>query len=217
MQSEGHRRLPPQTQLLLPLLREIHDAGGCARPGELYDRIAARIGLDDETRNATVDAGRAGRICAYERHVRWTRQTAVAKGLIRNEQRGRWELTDKAGAKLGNIVHGAIVTIFETEKGFYLWARAEEAVGLLEPGSVELVLTSPPYPLLRPKEYQLRENRDGNAWIEWLLRLAEGWRELLTPTGSMMINIGPVWEPGEPRQSTYIERFRLLPAPSRSA
>ena len=209
MQCERELQLPPQSQLLLPLLHELRDAGGYARPGELYDKIAARIGLDDDTRNATVDAGRAGRVNAFERHVRWTRQTCVAKGLIANAQRGRWELTDRANAKLQNIIRGTIVTIFETDNGFFLWANAEDAVGLIEPGSVGMLLSSPPYPLLRPKEYQLRENRDARAWIDWMMRLAEGWRELLTPTGSMMINIGPVWEPGEPRQSTYIERFLI--------
>lgn len=32
-------------QLLLPLLDEIAKAGGMARPGELYDRLAARLAI----------------------------------------------------------------------------------------------------------------------------------------------------------------------------
>lgn len=206
---DGASLVPSQTQLMLPLLHELQAAGGVARPGDLYERIAARLGLDDAARNATVIAGRAGPTNVYERAVRWTRQTAVGKGLIAGEQRGRWELTDRANAKLGQIVRGAIVTIFETDQGFALWANAEDAVGLIERSSVDLILTSPPYPLLRPKPYQLRENRDAMAWISWMMRLAEQWRELLTPTGSMMVNVGPVWMPGEPRQSTYIERFLI--------
>jgi DNA modification methylase len=209
MQSDSERLVPSQTNLLQPLLHELFAAGGCARPGELYDRIAARLGLDDAARNATVIAGRAGPVNAYERQVRWTRQTAVCKGLIAGEQRGRWELTDRANAKLGQIVRGAIVTIFETDRGCMLWANAEDAVGLLEPHSIDLLLSSPPYPLLRPKPYQLREDRDAMRWVSWMMRLAEQWRELLTPTGSMMINVGPVWMPGEPRQSTFIERFLI--------
>jgi hypothetical protein len=34
-------------QLLLPLLDEIAKAGGMARPGEVYDRLAARLAIPD--------------------------------------------------------------------------------------------------------------------------------------------------------------------------
>jgi DNA modification methylase len=201
-------RLPTQGQLALPLLEEIQAAGGVARPGELYDRLAARMGLTDQERNAETRIGDR-RVNVYERQVRWTRQTCVVKGLIENGERNRWALTDRANAKLGNIVRGKIVTIFETERGFVLWANAEDALSVLARESIELVYTSPPYPLLRAKEYQVGEDRSSKAWIDWMLRLAEGWRELLAPGGSMMINVGPVWEPGAPQQSTYIERFLI--------
>lgn len=201
-------KLPTQGQLAFPLLEAIRDAGGVARPGELYDQLAAGIGLSDEERSAETRIGDR-RVNLYERQVRWTRQTCVVKGLIDGGERNRWALTDRANARLGNIVRGKIVTIFETDRGFCLWANAEDALATIERSSVEIILTSPPYPMLRPKEYQRREDRSTQKWTDWMLRLAEGWRDLLTPTGSMMINVGPVWEPGEPRQSTYIERFLI--------
>ena len=43
--------LPSQSQMLLPLLEAIHDAGGIARPGELYDEVAKRMGLANEVRS----------------------------------------------------------------------------------------------------------------------------------------------------------------------
>jgi hypothetical protein len=57
-------RQPTQAAIMLPLLHELYDAGGVAKPGELYDRIAARMDLDAETRSETVVAGKAGAIRA---------------------------------------------------------------------------------------------------------------------------------------------------------
>jgi site-specific DNA-methyltransferase (cytosine-N4-specific) len=192
------RSLPNQ------LLNEMHAAGGAARPSELYDRIAERIGLDDATRNRTVKTTGDREFRIFDRSVRWTRQTAVAKGLIEGRERGRWELTDRANAKLQNIVAGAIVTVFETASGIAIWATCESAVGLIERNSVSLILTSPPYPLIKEKNYG---NRGASEWVEWMLRLCAGWREVLTEDGSLMLNLGTCWVPGVPAQSIYMERL----------
>lgn len=195
--------LPSNTQLLLPLLALIEDSGGAAKPGEIYERLAAQFDLPDEARNATVRYGE--RECnAFERRVRWVRQTAVCKGFLGKPRRGLWELTERGNATLRNARRGTIVTIFETEHGFALWANAEEAVGIIEPGSLDLIVTSPPYPLLKKKEYG---NLPAREWIDWMLRLCESWRDLLSETGSLMLNVGPTWNPGVPTQSTYIERL----------
>lgn len=42
-----------------------------------------------------------------------------------------------------------------------------------------------------------------------MLRLCEGWRELLKPTGSIMLNLGVCWTPGMPAQSLYMERLLI--------
>lgn len=196
--------LPSQSQMLLPLLEAIHDAGGIARPGELYDEVAKRMGLADEVRNLTVERPDRGKVNLFERRVRWTRQTAIMKGLITTEQRGVWALTERANAKLHNIVRGAIVTLFETKNGIFLWANAEDALGVIERGSIELLLSSPPYPLVKGKEYG---NLNHTEWVDWMLRLCEQWRDLLTPSGSMVLNLGCCWIPGMPAQSLYIERL----------
>jgi hypothetical protein len=138
--------------MLLPLLEAIHDAGGIARPGELYDEVAKRMGLANEVRNLTVERPDRGKVNLFERRVRWARQTAIMKGLITTEQRGVWALTERANAKLHNIVRGAIVTLFETKNGIFIWVNAEDALGVIERGSIELLLSSPPYPLVKSKE-----------------------------------------------------------------
>jgi hypothetical protein len=73
------------------------------------------------------------------------------KNLISKEVDGVWRLTETANAKLGNIQRGTIFTFAISESGAFLWANAEDAVGVIEPGSIQLLLTSPPYPLLSPK------------------------------------------------------------------
>ncbi len=191
--------------MLLPLLRVIHQHGGAVRPGEIYDRLAAEIELPDDIRNAHVRYGE--RTCnAFERRVRWVRQTAVCKGLLAKERRGIWEITQSGNAALHNARRGTLLTVFETDLGFVLWANAEDAIGIIERESVDLIVTSPPYPLLRKKVYG---NLPAREWIDWMLRLCEGWRELLSARGSLMLNLGPTWNPNAPTQNTYIERLLI--------
>jgi site-specific DNA-methyltransferase (cytosine-N4-specific) len=199
------KTMPSQAELMLPLLEELDRVGGVAKPGELYDRLAARLRIGEDVRGAECTSkGRS--FSAYERAVRWTRQTAVARGLIDASQRGRWALTSKARAHLKEIVRGTILTIFETDKGFVLWANAEDVAGVIERESVQLIWTSPPYCLLRSREYG---NHDERSWVTWMLKLCESYRSLLTPDGSMMINLGRCWMPDRPQQSLYIERFLI--------
>jgi site-specific DNA-methyltransferase (cytosine-N4-specific) len=137
---------------MLPLLQTLQERGGSARPRDLYGDIANQVGVTAEERNATVNIG-GRKINAFERRVRWVRQTAVIKGLISKEEDRVWRLTEAANAKLGNIQRGTIFTFAISESGAFLWANAEDAVGVIEPGSLNLLLTSPPYPLLSPKAY----------------------------------------------------------------
>jgi site-specific DNA-methyltransferase (cytosine-N4-specific) len=69
---------------------------------------------------------------------------------------------------------------------------------------VDLIMTSPPYPLLKPREYG---NTDHKRWVEWMLRECENWIPLLTSRGSMMLNVGNAWNAGVPSESSYIERL----------
>ena len=77
-----------QGLLQLPLLEELERCGGKARPGEIYERLALRMGLSDDAMSAsrTCEDGQSYRV--FEQQVRWTRQTAVMLGLITNAERG---------------------------------------------------------------------------------------------------------------------------------
>ncbi|MET3496474.1 site-specific DNA-methyltransferase (cytosine-N4-specific) [Variovorax boronicumulans] len=65
-------------------------------------------------------------------------------------------------------------------------------------GRVQLLLTSPPYPLNEKKSYG---NLTGDKYLKWVESLAPIFAKLLTPDGSIVIELGNSWEPGRPVQS----------------
>jgi DNA methylase len=66
-------------------------------------------------------------------------------------------------------------------------------------GKVSLILTSPPFPLNRKKRYG---NLTGEEYRGWLAGFASIFREYLKPRGSIVMEIGNAWEPGQPSMST---------------
>lgn len=66
-------------------------------------------------------------------------------------------------------------------------------------GTVNLVMTSPPFPLVHKKRYG---NETGEAYLAWLESLAMSLTNLLSEDGSIVIEIGNAWEPGSPVMST---------------
>lgn len=65
-------------------------------------------------------------------------------------------------------------------------------------GKVNLIVTSPPFPLNNKKQYG---NEKGEEYKEWFVRLAPIFSELLADDGSLVIEIGNAWEPERPVQS----------------
>lgn len=76
---------------------------------------------------------------------------------------------------------------------------------ILEPQSVDLIMTSPPFGLTRPKAYG---NKTEEQYLRWFRGFAEGFKRVLKPTGSLVIDIGGAWTKGEPSRSLY--HFDLL-------
>src|SRR6185369_12851829 len=66
-------------------------------------------------------------------------------------------------------------------------------------GKVQLIFTSPPFPLNRKKRYG---NEVGDDYIQWLADFAPLFRDYLRPDGSIVMEIGNAWEPGTPIMST---------------
>ena len=66
-------------------------------------------------------------------------------------------------------------------------------------GKVQLIFTSPPFPLQREKKYG---NLTGQPYSDWLAAYAPLWTDYLTPDGSIVIEVGNGWNQGIPTMST---------------
>lgn len=193
-----------QRAVQLPLFDSLADCGGRARPAEIYDRIADNLNIDQASREETRTCADGQSYKVFQHQVRWARQTAVARGLIAGE-RGIWELTDRGYAELGRINRGKAILLYTTNDGIALWAHAEDAAEQIEAGTVHLVMTSPPYPVVKRAygKFSVPE------WLDWMRRLMAIWKELVTPTGTIAINLMDVHVSCSPALSPYVERFTL--------
>jgi DNA modification methylase len=66
-------------------------------------------------------------------------------------------------------------------------------------GKTDLIFTSPPFPLVSPKKYG---NLVGEEYLEWISKLIPDLIKLLSPKGSLVVEIGNSWNKGEPTMST---------------
>lgn len=92
---------------------------------------------------------------------------------------------------------------YETARGRMFVGKIEDAFAAKEikklEGKVNLILTSPPFPLVRKKRYG---NKTGEAYVKWLAALAPKLKKLLAPNGSLVIELGNAWVEGAPIMST---------------
>lgn len=92
---------------------------------------------------------------------------------------------------------------YKTSYGEYYLNRMEDIIsskiGKLLSNNVQLILTSPPFPLNKKKRYG---NLQGDEYKEWFNRLGNLWSPLLKEDGSIVIEMGNSWIPQRPIQST---------------
>lgn len=194
-----------QQQIVLPLLDSLENEGGKAVTRDLYDAVARKLAVSEEQRNEEIVLS-GQRVNTFERSVRWCQQLARSRGLIAPAGKSAWELTGKGKDALHTAAPGIVITIFTTADGIAMFGRAEEAVAHIDDNSLSLVFTSPPYPLLREKQYG---NLAANQYIDWLLRIAETWPRKLAANGSVVLNLADVQNCGEPTISLYQERLLI--------
>ena len=96
---------------------------------------------------------------------------------------------------------------YKTKRGQMYWGTAEQFLespfAKKYAGKVALIFTSPPFPLNRKKKYG---NRQGAEYVAWLASLAKKFKALLAPKGSIVMEMGNAWEPGQPVMSTLALR-----------
>ncbi len=99
---------------------------------------------------------------------------------------------------------------YATQRGRMLLGKSDELLidGSLSrfEGKVNLIFTSPPFPLNRKKRYG---NETGDSYIRWLCAYGPLFKKMLAPNGSIVIEMGNSWEPGMPVMSTLALRALL--------
>ncbi len=94
---------------------------------------------------------------------------------------------------------------YSTEMGDAYCGDSREVLAALPDESANLVITSPPFALLRQKDYG---NKSQSEYIDWLSGFAEVVRKKLCENGSFVLDLGGAYERGTPTRSLY--NFRVL-------
>lgn len=94
------------------------------------------------------------------------------------------------------------IKLYETDFGEYYTGDSKNIlkskIGQKLKGNVQLILTSPPFPLNKKKSYG---NLNGNEYKKWFSSLAKTFSDLIKQDGSIVIELGNSWEPKHPVQS----------------
>ncbi|MEP0764689.1 MAG: site-specific DNA-methyltransferase [Chloroflexota bacterium] len=93
---------------------------------------------------------------------------------------------------------------YQTQFGATYLGDSLELMQRIPEGTVNLVMTSPPFALERQKEYG---NVHAREYVDWFLPFAEQMKRIITHDGSIVIDIGGTWIKGKPERSLY--HFKL--------
>jgi site-specific DNA-methyltransferase (cytosine-N4-specific) len=88
----------------------------------------------------------------------------------------------------------------KTKWGEIILGDSLDVMAGMEAKSVDLILTSPPFGLVRKKDYG---NVESHEYVDWFKAFGAQFKRILKPSGSLVIDIGGAWIPGQPTRSLY--------------
>jgi DNA modification methylase len=94
--------------------------------------------------------------------------------------------------------------LYRTPLGCAFFGDSAEWLAGFPDASIDLALTSPPFPLLRQKAYG---NRTENDYLDWLLTFGRVLRTKLKPTASLVVDLGGAYQRGTPTRSLVQWKF----------
>lgn len=94
---------------------------------------------------------------------------------------------------------------YKTKFGSCIVGDSLELLDTLDDGSVNLVMTSPPFALLRQKSYG---NKEQSEYVDWLCAFGKKVFDKLSDDGSFVLDLGSAYNRGSPTYSLY--QFRVL-------
>lgn len=92
----------------------------------------------------------------------------------------------------------------KAKHGSMVLADSLDYLAELKPRSVDLIVTSPPFGLVRKKDYG---NVESHEYINWFKPFGKEFTRVLKSSGSLVIHIGAAWIPGQPTRA-------VTPAPT---
>lgn len=95
--------------------------------------------------------------------------------------------------------------VYSTRNGACYLGDSLELLQAMPEESVDLVVTSPPFALLRQKAYG---NKDQAEYVDWLCEFGAEVRRVLREPGSFVLDLGGAYQRGVPVRSLY--QFRVL-------
>jgi DNA modification methylase len=95
--------------------------------------------------------------------------------------------------------------LYGTHLGAQIVGDSLDLLALLPEESVDLIVTSPPFALLRKKSYG---NEEQSAYVQWLAGFGKAALRVLKPTGSLVLDLGHAYQRGVPVRSLY--NYRVL-------
>lgn len=104
-----------------------------------------------------------------------------------------------------NLLSNNFLPYYETDLGAAYVGDSLDLLTMIPDGSIDLILTSPPFALTRQKEYG---NKAEHEYIDWFLQFAKQFYRILKEDGSLVIDLGGAYMPGHPVRSIY--QYELL-------
>src|SRR5262245_47072834 len=89
--------------------------------------------------------------------------------------------------------------------GLQVLGDSRQVLAMLPEATVDLIVTSPPFALLRQKSYG---NEEQDSYVAWLCEFGRAAHRVLTDTGSFVLDLGGSYQRGKPVRSLY--NFRVL-------
>ena len=117
-----------------PVIEALKKLGGSARPAEVREEIAAKLGISEMAQAETLPSG----FPRFDNQVAWARFYLAKAGIIDASSRGVWTLTEK-GRAVTHLTHQEALRIFKD-----VHAQFQIDRGVEEAPEVEDAETAPP-------------------------------------------------------------------------
>ncbi len=95
--------------------------------------------------------------------------------------------------------------LYTTPRGKQILGDSREVLPTLDESSVDLIVTSPPFALLRQKSYG---NEDQESYVAWLCDFGREAKRVLKDNGSFVLDLGGAYQRGRPTRSLH--NYRVL-------